>query len=105
MLLLYLMIVSSVAFSLWTLLLRDYSSALVGMFHFLIPVFGTIFLYILSKLGFLNETAAFTTYTVLAIVCSALLWNGIQKSTIAVFIVLRCDSGQLLEIAVKSVDG
>lgn len=71
LLLLYLMIVSSVAFSLWTVLLRDYSAALVGMFNFLTPVFGTVFSYLLSVLGFLNEASAFTVYTVLAIVCSA----------------------------------
>lgn len=70
-LLLYLMVVSSVAFSLWTLLLRDYSASLVGMFNFLTPIFGTIFSYILSMLGFLNETSAFTFYTILAIICSA----------------------------------
>ncbi len=70
-LILYLMIVSSVAFSLWTLLLRDYSASLVGMFNFLTPVFGTIFSYILSIFGFLNETSAFTFYTILAIICSA----------------------------------
>ena len=72
LLLLYLMIVSSVAFSLWTLLLREYPSALVGIFNFLTPVFGTVFSFILSKLGLLNETSAFTAYTVLAIVCSAI---------------------------------
>lgn len=71
-LLLYLMIVSSVAFSLWTLLLKEYPSALVGIFNFLTPVFGTVFSYILSKFGLLNESSAFTTYTVLAIICSAL---------------------------------
>lgn len=71
LLLLYLMIVSSVAFSLWTVLLRDYSASLVGMFNFLTPVFGTVFSYLLSVLGFLNEISAFTVYTVLAIVCSA----------------------------------
>ena len=70
-LLLYLMIVSSVAFSLWTVLLRDYSASLVGMFNFLTPIFGTLFSYLLSVLGFLNETSAFTIYTVLAIFCSA----------------------------------
>ena len=63
--------ISAVAFSLWTLLLRDYQSALVGMFNFLTPVFGAVFSYALSRLGFLNETAAFTIYTLLAIVCSA----------------------------------
>ncbi len=79
LLLLYLMIVSSVAFSLWTLLLREYPSALVGIFNFLTPVFGTVFSYILSRLGLLNEVSAFTTYTVLAIVCSAV---GIFLSSI-----------------------
>lgn len=70
-LLLYLMLVSSVAFSLWTLLLRDYSAALVGVFNFLTPVFGTIFSYLLSVFGLLNEKSAFTVYTGLAIICSA----------------------------------
>lgn len=70
-LLLYLMLVSSVAFSLWTLLLRDYSAALVGVFNFLTPVFGTIFSYLLSVFGLLNEKSAFTVYTALAIICSA----------------------------------
>ena len=80
-LLVYLMIVSSVAFSLWTLLLKNYPSALVGMFNFLTPVFGTIFSFILSKLGFLDEASAFTGYTVLAIVCSAvgILLSSTQK--------------------------
>ena len=78
-LLLYLMIVSSVAFSLWTLLLRDYSAALVGTFNFLTPVFGTIFSYILSMLGLLNESSAFTMYTILAIICSA---SGIFLSSL-----------------------
>ncbi len=71
LLLLYLMLVSSFAFSLWTLLLKEYPSALVGVFNFLTPVFGTVFSYLLSKLGFLNEASAFTFYTLLAIVCSA----------------------------------
>lgn len=71
LLLVYLMMVSSVAFSLWTGLLKDYPSALVGMFNFLTPVFGTIFSYLLSVIGLLNETAAFTVYTIIAIVCSA----------------------------------
>lgn len=71
-LLFYLMIVSSVAFSLWTLLLKEYPSALVGMFNFLTPVFGTVFSYILSCFGFLNEASAFTHYTILAIFCSVL---------------------------------
>ena len=70
-LLLYLMLVSSVAFSLWTLLLRDYSAALVGVFNFLTPVFGTIFSYLLSVFGLLKEKSAFTVYTGLAIICSA----------------------------------
>ena len=82
-LLLYLMTVSSVAFSLWTLLLKNYPSALVGMFNFLTPVFGTIFSFILSKLGFLDEASAFTVYTVLAIVCSAIgiFLSSIQKKS------------------------
>ena len=78
-LLLYLTIVSSAAFSLWTMLLRDYSAALVGMFNFLTPVFGTVFSYILSMLGFLDEISAFTPYTVLAIICSA---GGIFLSSV-----------------------
>lgn len=80
-LLFYLMIVSSVAFSLWTLLLRDYSASLVGMFNFLTPVFGTVFSYILSVLGFLNETSAFTFFTILAIICSA---GGILLSSLKI---------------------
>lgn len=79
LLLLYLMLVSSVAFSLWTLLLRDYSAALVGMFNFLTPVFGTIFSYLLSVFGFLNETSAFTAYTILAVICAA---GGILLSSL-----------------------
>ena len=78
-LLFYLMIVSSVAFSLWTLLLRDYPSALVGVFNFLTPVFGTVFSFLLSKGGLLDEESAFTTYTVLAIFCSAI---GILLSSV-----------------------
>ena len=71
LLLLYLMLVSSVAFSLWTLLLKEYPPALVGVFNFLTPVFGTMFSYILSRFGLLNEASAFTVYTVLAIICCA----------------------------------
>jgi len=82
LLLLYLMIVSSVAFSLWTLLLKEYPSALVGIFNFLTPVFGTVFSYILSRFGLLNEYSAFTTYTVLAIICSAI---GIFLSSLGSF--------------------
>lgn len=69
-LLLYLMLVSAVAFSLWTLLLKEYPASLVGVFNFLTPVFGAVFSYILSKLGLLDESSAFTVYTVLAIICS-----------------------------------
>lgn len=79
-LLFYLMIVSAVAFSLWTLLLKEYPSTLVGMFNFLTPVFGAVFSYLLSLLGFLDESGAFTIYTVLAILCSAI---GIFLSSIA----------------------
>lgn len=70
-LLVYLMLVSVVAFSLWTLLLKDYPAALVGVFNFLTPIFGAVFSYVLSSLGLLNESSAFTVYTVLAIICSA----------------------------------
>lgn len=69
-LLFYLMVVSSVAFSLWTLLLRDYPSAFVGMFNFLTPLFGAIFSYVLSKFQFINEDSSFTIYTVFATLCS-----------------------------------
>lgn len=79
-LLLYLMLVSAVAFSLWTLLLRDYPASLVGVFNFLTPVFGAVFSYVLSNLGLLNESSAFTVYTVLAIICSA---GGILLSSIS----------------------
>lgn len=71
-LLLYLILVSSVAFSVWTLLLKEFPSALLGTFNFLTPVFGTVFSYIMSELGWLKESSAFTAYTILAIVCSAL---------------------------------
>jgi len=70
-LLFYLITVSAVAFSLWTLLLREYPSGLVGMFNFLTPIFGSIFSYILNVLGILNENSVFTVYTVLAIAFSA----------------------------------
>lgn len=70
-LLLYLMLVSAVAFSLWTLLLKEYPASLVGVFNFLTPVFGAVFSYLLSSLGLLNESSAFTIYTVLAIICAA----------------------------------
>ena len=69
-LLLYLILVSSVAFSLWTFLFRTLPPALLGMFNFLTPVFGTLFSYVLSRMGLLNESSAFTVYTVIAIVCS-----------------------------------
>lgn len=79
-LLLYLMLVSAVAFSLWTLLLKEYPASLVGVFNFLTPVFGAVFSYILSKLGLLDESSAFTVYTVLAIICSA---GGILLSSLS----------------------
>ena len=77
----YLMLVSSVAFSLWTLLLKEYPPALVGMFNFLTPVFGTVFSYLLSITGFLNEASAFTAFTVVAIICSAggILLSSFEK--------------------------
>lgn len=79
-LLLYLMLVSAVAFSLWTLLLKEYSASLVGVFNFLTPVFGAVFSYVLSSLGFLNEASAFTAYTVLAVIFAA---GGILLSSIS----------------------
>lgn len=71
LLLVYLMLVSAVAFSLWTFLLREYPPALVGMFNFLTPVFGSLFSYALNLLGFLNDNSTLTLYTVVAIVCAA----------------------------------
>ncbi len=71
LLLLYLMAVSAIAFSLWTLLLRDYPSAYVGMFNFLTPIFGAIFSFVLSALGIIDEASSFSVYKVLAILCSA----------------------------------
>jgi drug/metabolite transporter (DMT)-like permease len=71
LLLFYLMIVSAVAFSLWTMLLREYPPALVGMFHFLTPVFGSLFSCLFNAWGILNDGSAFTVYTVLAVVCAA----------------------------------
>ena len=79
-LLLYLMLVSAVAFSLWTLLLKDYPASLVGVFNFLTPVFGAVFSYIFSKLELLNEASSFTVYTVLAIICAA---GGILLSSLS----------------------
>ncbi len=79
-LLLYLMLVSAVAFSLWTLLLKNYPASLVGVFNFLTPIFGAVFSYILSRLGLLDESSAFTAYTVLAIICAA---GGILLSSIS----------------------
>ena len=67
----YLTVVSAVAFSLWTLLLREYPSAQVGMFHFLTPVFGSLFSCLLNAWGVLNDGSAFTVYTVLAVICAA----------------------------------
>ena len=49
-LLLYLVVLSSAAFSLWTVLLKHNRVSLVTVFNFMIPVFGTL----LSAL-FLNE--------------------------------------------------
>ena len=80
LLLFYLMIVSAVAFSLWTLLLREYPPALVGMFNFLTPVFGSLFSCLFNAWGILNDGSAFTVYTVLAVVCAA---TGIFLSSIA----------------------
>jgi len=71
LLLFYLMIVSAVAFSLWTLLLREYPSALVGMFNFLTPIFGSLFSYLLNKYGLLHDSSTFTVYTLIAVICSA----------------------------------
>ena len=71
LLLFYLMIVSAVAFSLWTLLLREYPPALVGMFNFLTPIFGSLFSFLFNVWGVLNDGSAFTVYTVLAVICAA----------------------------------
>ena len=71
LLLFYLMIVSAVAFSLWTLLLREYPPALVGMFNFLTPIFGSLFSFLFNVWGILNDGSAFTVYTVLAVICAA----------------------------------
>ena len=71
LLLFYLMIVSAVAFSLWTLLLREYPAALVGAFNFLTPIFGSIFSCLFNAWGVLNDGSAFTVYTVLAVICAA----------------------------------
>ena len=80
LLLFYLMIVSAVAFSLWTLLLREYPAALVGAFNFLTPVFGSIFSCLFNAWGVLNDGSAFTVYTVLAVVCAA---GGIFLSSVS----------------------
>lgn len=77
--LLYLVIVSAVAFSLWTLLLLEYPPALVGMFNFLTPIFGFIFSYILNVFEILKENSRFTACTILAIVLSA---GGIFLSSV-----------------------
>ena len=71
LLLFYLMTVSAVAFSLWTLLLREYPAALVGAFNFLTPIFGSIFSCLFNAWGVLNDGSAFTVYTVLAVICAA----------------------------------
>ncbi len=70
LLLLYLMLVSAVAFSLWTMLLRDYDGAKVGMFNFLTPVFGVFFSVLLNSMGILNDNSALTVYTLIAVICT-----------------------------------
>ena len=79
LLLFYLMTVSAVAFSLWTLLLREYPAALVGTFNFLTPVFGSLFSCLFNALGVLNDGSALSVYTVLAVVCAA---GGILLSSV-----------------------
>jgi drug/metabolite transporter (DMT)-like permease len=79
LLLVYLMTVSAVAFSLWTLLLREYPAALVGMFNFLTPVFGSLFSCLFNMWGILNDGSSLTVYTVLAVVCAA---GGILLSSV-----------------------
>lgn len=65
----YLMLVSAVAFSLWTMLLKEYSAAAVGMFNFLTPGFGVLFSVVLNALGYLNDNSSITVYTVVSVVC------------------------------------
>ncbi len=62
--LIWLIIVSSVAFALWTLLLRDNNVSLVSMYRFMIPIFGVILS--LTLLG--TEGADFGLQTLIGLV-------------------------------------
>ena len=81
MLLVYLIIVSAAAFSIWTVLLRDYDAASVGLFNFLTPIFGVFFSLILEKLGFLNDQSETSIFTFISLVCicGGILISGYEK--------------------------
>ena len=67
-LLLYLVLLSSVAFALWTILLKFNRVGLVSVFNFLVPVFGAV----LSAI-FLGETILeWKNVVALALVCSGI---------------------------------
>lgn len=76
LLLFYMVIISSAAFSLWTLLLKYNKVSTVSIFNFLIPVFGTA----LSSI-FLGENILEIKYAVaLFLVCTG-IWS-VNKSTL-----------------------
>jgi len=68
LLLLYLAILSSAAFALWSVLLKHNSVAIVSIFNFLVPIFGSL----LSSV-FLNETILeWKNMVALVLVCSGI---------------------------------
>ncbi len=69
--LIWLVIVSSVAFALWTLLLRDNDVSLVSMYRFMIPIFGVILSLIL--LGTEGADFGLNTLIGLAFICGGII--------------------------------
>ena len=75
-LMVYLAALSSVAFTLWTGLLRVHPSSSVAVYNFLVPVFGTL----LSGL-FLNEQVlTVRNLTALALVCAGIVLINRKKT-------------------------
>ncbi len=69
--LLWLIMVSSVAFALWTMLLRDNNVSLVSMYRFMIPIFGVILS--LAILGTEGTNFGLHTIVGLAFICGGII--------------------------------
>ena len=74
-LLFYMVLLSSVAFSLWTILLKYNRVGLVTIFNFLIPVFGTV----LSAIFLGENILEWKNVAALALVCSG-IWLVTKES-------------------------